>query len=457
MQEPICAIATPPGRSAIGVIRCSGEKIFPIIEKFFSTPRGKVILKEKPRYALYGNFTDGKELIDEVILIPFVSPNSYTGEDMVEIHAHGNPIILQKILKVLLSHGFRPALPGEFTKRAYLNRKIDLTQAEAIKAIIEAKAERELQQALNLRQGSFRKEILSFRSELLNLIADINAELDFIDEGLTFSAKETKLRQLEELLEKTNSLILLAERTQRYRHGFEVAIIGAPNAGKSSLLNRICGEERAIVSDIPGTTRDYLESEITLDGISFTFLDTAGIRAHVQDLIEKQGIERSLKKAQVADIIIFLIDGSIEKEKALPEEILSVLSQTPEKIIFSVINKKDILHESMKELAFLPGEVLYLSLKTGEGFVELLEKLKEKAQEKMPHGDALLLAPWQIELLKKLKEHLIKSKNFIELDEYPEIISAELNLALDALAEITGEIQSEEILGRIFSRFCIGK
>ncbi|MCS6983639.1 MAG: tRNA uridine-5-carboxymethylaminomethyl(34) synthesis GTPase MnmE [Leptospiraceae bacterium] len=458
MAEPICALATPPGRSAIGIIRCSGDNLFPIIEDIFQTTKGKVSLAHNHRYALHGHICENNQIVDEVILIPFRSPHSYTGEDVVEIHAHGNPIILQKIIKILLTRGIRAAQAGEFTRRAYLAGKIDLTQAEAVRAIIEARAERELQLALNLKQGSFRQEILQLRSDLLNLLADLNAELDFIEEDITFSSREEKIERIQKLTYSTLSLLKAGSQSERYRKGFEVAIIGAPNAGKSSLLNRLCGEERALVSEIPGTTRDYLESEITIDGISFTFLDTAGIRSHTNDILEKAGMERSFKKAKSADIVILLLDGSLPPQEALPQELIVFLKSPECKArVLSVINKKDILHHEMQKSLELPGTTLWLSAKTGEGIQELMDELRKAALELLPHGDALLLAAWQLELLEKLKAHLDNALEMIKANSPAELTCAEIQEAAERLAEITGEIAREDILGRIFSRFCIGK
>ncbi len=459
MGSPVCAIATAPGRAAVGIIRLTGDNTLTLLSPFILRDGKTVNLKKKPRYAHFAQFVAQGRILDEILVLPFVAPHSYTGEEAAEIHAHGNPVILQQIVKVLYENGFAPAGPGEFTRRAFENGKLDLSQAEAVKAIIEARNERELQKALNLKAGSFRREILQLRSDLLNLQADITAELDFIDEDLTFVEPIEKLRRLEHMRQTVESLIQAGKRAERYRSGYQVAIIGAPNVGKSSLLNRLCGEERAIVSDIPGTTRDYLESEITLDGYTLTFLDTAGIRSHATDAVEKVGISRSLEKALQADIILLLVDGSLPAEQAYAEAPLSFAQERlAGKNILTLVNKCDQLHPSHEtNTAELPGTILQLSVKTDAGFKALVAALVSCAETLAPRSDALLLSVWQMELLERILKELNTAEELLRCHNSPELITASLQQSLEDIAILTGEITAEDVLGRIFSRFCIGK
>ncbi len=452
-MEPICALASPPGRSAISVIRLSGDGTLELLEKIFVPfSKEKKPLRERARRALYGKIEYEGIFYDEVVLIPYVKPHSYTGEDAAEIFPHGNPILIQEILSLLYKIGFSPARPGEFTQRALLHGKIDLTRAEAIRSIIEARSKKELELSFALKKGKFREFLYSLRRDLLNITADLTAELDFSDEDIEFLSLEETRKRLQEILSLLSSTLKYSAQAQIYREGFSVAIWGAPNVGKSTLLNALLGEEKAITSEIPGTTRDYIEGRLYLRGIPVNFIDTAGIRQDPNiDPIEKIGIERTLKKGEEADLILFLIDASKKEAPSFPEKL-------QEKPFFLLLNKWDIhipFWEEEKDFPYTPLGVLRISAKKGEGLENLIKKMEEFISQKEPPSGALLLASWQKDLLEKIKEEILKALSLRK--EELELMVSHLQNALEYIGELTGEITTEELLGRVFSRFCIGK
>ena len=464
MSHPICAIATPIGRSAIGVIRASGENCLGLISEIFRPSSGKRYdLNAHPRVAVSGRLFKEDQIIDEVLLLPFKAPQSYTGEDSAEIYSHGNPIILKAILATLYTVGFAKAAPGEFTKRAFLSNKMDLTQAEAVREIIEAKTELGVQKALQMKEGSFRKKLLEFRSSFLNLIADLSAELDFLEDGIQSSSQNEKIARLNELLKELKSIQRHSGGLKIFREGLELVILGPPNAGKSSLINYLIGQNRAIVSEQPGTTRDYLQEEIAMEGMPLIFVDTAGIRAlkrTSETTIEKTGIENSLKKARNADLILFLLDGSLSMEEPSYVSFMQELKSFQKKEQIILINKKDILHKdwaSPKKIQHLKKEPIFISALTGENIDLFQQKLKELISRKHSHGEGIMMSAWQNDMFSRLLSAISHTKNLVLCKETDEIIIASLQDALDTISQLVGEISDEDILGRIFSRFCIGK
>ncbi len=469
MNEPICAIASAYGRSAIGVIRLSGSNSHKILQSIFK-PFSKNIqsLTEHPGKTILGSILWKNSFIDEVIVISFNSPKSYTGEDSVEIHAHGNPLILEKILNILYKIGFRPAQPGEFTKRAFLSGKLDITQAEAVNEIITSKSIFSLQSALRMKQGRFRSMLLQFRSDLLNLVADSSAELDFIDEGIHFSEKKEKSKILNDLILKVHSLLEVSKSMQIYRNGMEIVILGAPNVGKSSLLNYLYGRERAIVSSIPGTTRDFIEAEIILDGIPVRFVDTAGIRIikdkNSHSSIEKLGVEKSLEKAAQANMILFLLDTSLPFKKALEEapiqELQKQVKHSEDIKVFTLLNKLDIMHFSWKNGFALPEifqNFMQISLVEQKNMDKFIKKFKKMVISKKSDQEGILLSAWQVEIFEQILEILKEALELITFNAQHELFVSTLQISLNLIGQLTGNISNEEILGRIFSRFCIGK
>lgn len=474
MGEPICAIATPHGRSAIAIIRASGNGSLEKISKIFSFSDQKQSLDNLHRKAVYGKifkYDLPSWIIDDVILIPYKAPFSYTGEDSLEIQCHGNPIIVEAIIKELYKIGFSPARSGEFTRRAFLSGKMNIDQADAVSDIIDARNQTELQYALAKKDGFFRKKMLQFRSEILNFHADLTSELDFMEEDIQFLTKKEKLQTIKNLTQNLQNLIALSEKSDLFRKGITITIMGPPNTGKSSLLNYLSGSDKAIVSSIPGTTRDIIESHIELAGTPVTISDTAGIRHDSQDTIEKMGIKIAMDKASVSDIHYLMLDGSISPQESLNNSSIleSCLNHNRHKS-WILINKWDIVHSSWKEVYQSSNFwekifsqkisldcILPISVQNGYN-IDRLNKLTENyIKQTFTHEEGLLLSVWQKDLLIQSIKELSIIKEALKMDENLEIITASLNIVLGYIAELTGEITSEDILGRIFSRFCIGK
>jgi tRNA modification GTPase len=452
-SEPICAPATSAGRSAIAIIRASGaplkgETIFEKLGSSFQTKDYKTAADLGPRKTHYGLIKSATGVIDDIVFVKFEGSASFTGEDSFEIHCHGNPLVIREILNLLYGLGFRAAEGGEFTRRAYLNGKLDIDGAQAIAEIIEARNGESLKAARRLKSGTFRSGMLALRSQLMNLLADLNAELDFIDEDISFATLETKLKILAEATTTVEKLRQDAERFDSFKDGVNIAIVGRPNAGKSSLMNRLLGEERSIVSDIAGTTRDYIEGELTIAGFNVRLFDTAGLNEASNDPIEKIGIERTQELMQRAHICLQLIDGSTaEAEEKMP--LISAQASS-----LQVINKSDTLHDSRRKSS--THEALLISAKTGDGVAELLVQMEKLIAERAPSA-ALPLNLWQRQLLGQIAENLNQTSEGLKARELPEVITHTVQVAVDKIAALTGEITSEDILGRIFSRFCIGK
>ena len=472
MFHPICAIASPLGKSAVGIIRITGSDCIEIISKLFKPFSNKIInLHTHHKKSIFGTIIWNEQIIDEVLILPFVAPYSYTGEDSIEIYTHGNPLILKNILGILYKNNISPAEPGEFTKRAFLSGKIDISEAEAVREIIEAKSNEALQGALRMKQGKLRNLLTKFRSNLLNIIADASAELDFIDEGLEFSERQTKNNTILLLIDEAKSLLQASQSLKIYREGVEIVIFGAPNVGKSTLLNYFVGEKRAIVSNIPGTTRDYLEIDISLDGIPTKIIDTAGIRKIYDDdenlYIEKLGIEQSIDKANKADIIILLMDTSIPLEESIllsPFEELHKL-QHQSKIIL-VCNKIDTMHASwndinieffQKRIKINIIEIILISVIQEINLDLFRTKIKNLLNTTSSHSEGLTLSSWQEQILENIIQSLQESSNLLIWEEPQELFVSSLQNSIDLIAQLTGKITEEDIIGRIFSRFCIGK
>lgn len=457
VSDFICAPATAAGaRSAIAVIRASGSSLKPgalfvALGESFTTRTGKVATELGARETHYGHLKDSEGEIDDIIFVKFAGTASFTGEDSFEINCHGNPLIIRRILALLYTLGFRAAEPGEFTRRAYLNGKLGLDAAQAVAEIIEARSALSLKAAQRLSQGHFRKEMLLLRSQLMNLLADLNAELDFIDEDISFATRETKLKILSDTEAAALRLEKEAARFDRLKGGVHIAIVGVPNAGKSSLMNRFLGHDRSIVSDIAGTTRDYIEAEIEIAGVNIRLFDTAGLRENSPDAIEQLGIERTHELISRAHICLLLIDGS---EPRHSESLSPNIAPTAKRL--TVVNKNDVLHPSWNSIAEGADKPIFLSARTGEGMPALLAAIGDIVTELAP-ADALPLSDWQRNLLAQIAHDLHVAGNAVQENELPEVISHTVNEAVRKIAELTGDITSEDILGRIFSRFCIGK
>ncbi|MDQ7055381.1 MAG: tRNA uridine-5-carboxymethylaminomethyl(34) synthesis GTPase MnmE [Persephonella sp.] len=447
VKDTIVANATPLIPSAVAVIRISGEKALSIGEKLFTLPE-----KVEERKAYYGRIKDRKgEVIDEGLLLFFKAPRSFTGEDVVEIYPHGSVPVVKKILQEAVYFGARLAEPGEFTKRAFLNGKIDLTQAEAIAELIEAKTERATKSAVNLLEGKLSEKVKQLREELMHLISLIEAEINF-PEDVEEIEEETIKRDLKSVLNKIEELLKTYRKGEIIREGIKLAIVGRPNVGKSSLFNAFVGYERAIVSEFGGTTRDFLEENLSIKGIPVKLLDTAGIRK-TENRIEQIGIEKALEKIEEADVVLFVFDLS----EGITEEDMEIYEKVKNKNPIIVGNKLDLILDK-KEKKYYFKDVIPVSSKTLQNFDQLEEKILQKLNLLEEADTDIYINLRHYELLKKAKEVIEEVLKEIEyLLSNREILMLEISEAVKALEEITGEITTEDILGNIFSRFCIGK
>ncbi len=454
-SETIAAPATPPGESSIAVIRLSGPQAVSIADKHF---RGNRKITDLKGYeAAYGTFTDSEDKdLDEVVIVVFKAPHSFTGEDIVEISTHGSPFIVSRVLESLVKSGASLARPGEFTQRAFINGRIDLVQAEAVADMISANSSASLELALTQMKGGVSNDIKSMRSSLLDLASLLELELDFSEEDVEF-ADRTQLKNLiEQCLIQTKKLSGTFRAGNALRTGIPVAIAGKPNAGKSTLLNTILQEERAIVSEIPGTTRDTVEEEITINGVRFRFIDTAGIR-DTTDLIEKEGVSRSLKKMETATVILYLFDLSNDTTEDINSTLKEVTSRNSfkDRVLIPIGTKSD-LTSAVDHPAV--ADMTVISAKTGKGLDILFAKLEEIASNrKQEAGDHAITNIRHKTALDNASDFLQKALNGLTQGISTDLIASDIRSALFHLGEITGEVSTDEILGNIFSRFCIGK
>jgi len=448
-EDTIVALATPAGVGAISVIRVSGPTSFSAVDNIFY---GNSKIENAASHTLhYGDIKNqNDEHIDDVLVSIFRAPNSYTGEDAVEISTHGNPLVTQKVIELLITNSdIRLAEPGEFTKRAFLNNRIDLAKAEAVADVINSRTEASFRGARNQLDGFLSRKVNELRSQLLNSSSFIELELDFAEEDIKFVNQDELLKRIDSILIEIDTLLESYEFGRVIQDGVDVAIVGKPNVGKSSLLNYILKESRAIVSEIPGTTRDVIREEVSIGGILFRLFDTAGIRTS-DNPIEKEGILRSQETVRNADVVIFLEDVQQGESKDLLLDLLNYTS--PDKII-KVVNKIDLNKEFSKD-----SEVR-ISAKTGDGIDLLFKKLKEKTigNESYTEKTAIVTNLRHHNCLKKSRENLMNARESILNKMSGEFISVDLRNAEMNLAEIIGEVTSDDILNNIFMKFCIGK
>ena len=451
-NHTICAISTPYGSGGIAVIRVSGAQAIGITDTLF---RGRKSLLEAAAYTVHygeirrkGEETKSDEVLDQVLVSIFRAPHSFTGEDVVEIACHGSMYIQQTLLQWLVDAGCQLAQAGEFTQRAFLNGKMDLTEAEAVADLIAAQTKAEKDLALSQLRGGISNELAALRERLLTITSLIELELDFADHEELEFADRSQLNELaQEIDTKIGRLVASFKTGNAIKQGIPVAIIGAPNVGKSTLLNALLGEERAIVSDIQGTTRDTIEDTLILGGMLFRFIDTAGLR-QTDDTIESMGIERSRQAAQKAAVIIHLQDASE------PIDTLSELDDISEKKIIQVYNKVDLLGERREAKG---EERIFLSAKSGN--VEVLkEQLITYATEQCDMRNAVTISNTRhYEALVRAQDAIKRVQDGLQMQISGEFLSMDLQDCLTALGEITGQISSQEILNNIFSKFCIGK
>lgn len=442
--DTITAIATPPGRGGVGIVRVAGPLTTHIAENILG-------LVPKVRYAHFGAFYDNDNtIIDTGLALYFVAPNSFTGDDVLELHAHGSPIVLDQLVRRVIQCGARMARPGEFSERAFLNDKIDLVQAEAIADLINAASLQAARSATRSLQGEFSRKINTLVEVLTHLRMYVEAAIDFPEEEIDFLSDGKIATDLNLLNEKLQQVMLSAKQGQLLQEGMTVVIAGQPNAGKSSLLNALSGKDSAIVSSIAGTTRDVLREHIQIDGLPLHIIDTAGLRES-DDEIEQEGIRRAWREIENADAILLVIDVSVAGESNL-EHYTNLLRLNKPLII--VANKQDLIKKTIHVDNAITVEV---STKTGQGLAELKQILKSSVGFEEQQEDTFIARRRHLEALQLADAHLEQA--IIQLVEYRagELVAEELRLAQQALAEITGEFTSDDLLGKIFSSFCIGK
>ena len=452
--DTIVAPATPPGEGALGIIRLSGPEALTLAEKFFKGHK----LSAQPTHTLhFGHIKDGEKIIDEVVAGIYRAPHSYTGEDVVEISCHGSPYILQQLLRLFTTAGARMALPGEFTERAFLNGKMDLAQAEAVADVIASQSEASHRAAMHTLRGGFSADLKKLREQLIEFSALIELELDFSQEDVEFADRTKLYTLIEHAIQSVQQLIGSFQLGNVVKNGVSVAIIGAPNAGKSTLLNVLLNEERALVSEIAGTTRDTVEEMLNINGILFRLIDTAGIREHTTDMVEQMGVGRSLEKMRQADEVIYLFDA---------REDIAVIRQQCDKMrterlnFIPVANKTDLLDEATLSEKFrdMPG-LLFISAKIKEGIRKLKQALYQKVlSDKSNASDTLVTNARHHAALLEINKSLLDIKDAMDRQVPGDLMALDIRRCLFYLGTITGEIQIDrDILGTIFGKFCIGK
>lgn len=450
--DTIVAIATPAGQGAIGVIRCSGPEAITKVNQVF---KGRNLEKVSTHTAHYGPIRDGEATLDEGVATVFRAPRSYTGENVVELSCHGSPYVLRNVMEVLLRLGIRHADAGEFTLRAFLNGKMDLSQAEGVADLIASESATSRDAAINQLRGGFSEKIKELRERLLNFSSLLELELDFSEEDVEFANREALQHTLDEIYQTVKNLADSYQMGNVVKQGVSVVIAGRPNAGKSTLLNALLNDERAIVSDIPGTTRDVVEDTLQIQGVNFRFSDTAGIRTS-DDTIERIGVERTMQNLEKANLIIYIFDV----EAVNPEEVRADLAElNMQKPYFLVANKIDRGLTREQEEAFQRiGDVVFVSSEKREN----LDALRSKLMEVMELNDELTDKTMVTNLrhyqaLNETLEAISDIRDNFQQGVSTDFITIDIRKALHAMGEITGEITNDEILGNIFQKFCIGK
>ncbi len=451
-KDTIVALATPPGVGAIGVIRVSGDKTIELVNGIF---KGKDLSKVPSHSIAYGTIRDDKSIIDEVLVSVFKGPNSYTKEDVIEISSHGSPYILQKIIELILDKGARLAKPGEFTQRAFINGRFDLAQAEAVADLISSENSAMQQTAMKQMRGGFSAEIKQLRERLVHFASMIELELDFAEEDVEFADRGELIKLVEEIKATLEPLIESFKWGNVIKNGVPVVIAGKPNAGKSTLLNALLNEQRAIVSEIEGTTRDTIEDQITIQGITFRFIDTAGLRETL-DKVEAIGVQRTYDKLKEASLILFLIDLSKTKIEDFQNELAPILSSD---IPFLVIgNKMDLLSEEELTNWQKSHPIVPLSASSLVGIDELKNQLVDKVKkDKVSGNQTVVTNSRHYQALTSTNTALNKVLEAIDNQTTGDFLAMDIREALNHLGEITGEVTTDDLLDNIFSKFCIGK
>ncbi|MDT0651478.1 tRNA uridine-5-carboxymethylaminomethyl(34) synthesis GTPase MnmE [Autumnicola edwardsiae] len=465
LNDTIVALATPSGAGAISIIRVSGPEVISIVAPVFKAKSGKK-LEDQPSHTLHlGNIIDAERIIDEVLVSVFRAPKSYTGEETIEISCHGSPYIQQEIIQLMIRKGCRSAEAGEFTLRAFLNGKMDLSQAEAVADLISSENQASHQMAIQQMRGGFSNEIQRLRQELLDFASLIELELDFAEEDVEFANRDQFKELISRIQQVLKRLIDSFATGNVLKNGIPVAIVGEPNVGKSTLLNSLLNEERAIVSEIAGTTRDTIEDEMAIGGVGFRFIDTAGIR-ETQDIVESIGIKRTFEKISQAQVVLYLSPltpkGGIDD--AVLIEIEKIKNRFPQKPLLIVINKIDLLNESeireiKNKLNGIEGaNLLLLSAKTGSGVEELKDKLLDFVNTgALRNNNTIVTNSRHYNALLSALEEINKVQDGLNANLSGDLLAIDIRQALHHFGEITGEITNDDLLGNIFTNFCIGK
>ena len=452
-DDTIVALATPPGVGAIGVIRLSGSRAITIVNGLFPSKN----LQDQPSHTLYVGFLkEGENILDEAVVSIFKNPKSYTGEDVVEISCHGSPFVQQRVIDACIRNGARLAKPGEFTQRAFLNGKLDLAQAEAVADLIASNTAASQKAALHTIRGGFSANLSVLRERLIRFSALIELELDFSQEDVEFADRKKFYELINELTESTNQLVDSFSLGNVIKNGVSVAIIGKPNSGKSTLLNSLLNENRAIVSAIPGTTRDTIEELINIDGIIFRLIDTAGIRQQSTDVIEKAGMERSLEKMKQADLVLYLFDAA-EGKAVIQTQKLEFERQQLNYLL--VANKIDEVGEQFARYKFGDmGKVIFISAKQHLYTDVLKERMVDTVlQGRVQAENTIITNARHFHALKEVQKSLADIKEGLDNKLPGDLLALDIRHCLHYLGEITGEITNEDQLDYIFSKFCIGK
>ncbi|MGI6537450.1 MAG: tRNA uridine-5-carboxymethylaminomethyl(34) synthesis GTPase MnmE [Caldicoprobacterales bacterium] len=457
MGDTIIALATPPGEGGIAILRMSGGEAKEIAKKLFVNNKGRKLSEFKNRYMHYGRILDGEnKTVDEVLLVYMPAPATYTREDVVEIHCHGGMIPVRRIMELALKMGARLAEPGEFTKRAFLNGRIDLAQAEAVMDLISSKSEEAARASVNQMEGVLSGNIKEIRDDLLNLLAHIEVTIDYPEEDIDEIYQEQIKERLNFSYERCIRLLETADQGRLIREGIKTVIIGRPNVGKSSLLNALVRENRAIVTDIPGTTRDVIEEYINIRGILVKIIDTAGIR-ETMDMVEKIGVERSRRLTEDADLILLILDASEPLEK----EDRDILEWLKGKNILILLNKTDkplmISEEDVRPLT--DSTIIRTSMTDGTGLDELEEYIYELVYSGglSSKNSVMIVNNRHKEALMRAKDHLQEALNGVDSGVPLDMVSIDIRSAWEALGEITGESITENLIDKIFMKFCLGK
>ena len=457
MSNTIVSISTAPGIGGIGIIRMSGNETFEILNKIFKPKKEQKIEEIKGYTMKYGEIIDNNQIIDEVLVSYFKAPKSYTTENMCEINSHGGSIIVKKILEICLKNGADMAEPGEFTKRAFLNGRIDLAQAESVIDLINAKSDREAKSGIKQLEGALSKEIKDIKQEIMNVLVNIEVTIDYPEYDTPEVQKQELIMMLEKVEKKLSQLEESFDNGKIIKEGIKTAIIGKPNAGKSSLLNTILKEERAIVTDIEGTTRDTIEEFVTVKGIPIKLVDTAGIR-NAKDEVEKIGIQKSIEEAQNADLIIAIFDSS----KELTNEDKEILDLIKGKKAIILLNKTDLpskIDENNKQLKENAKNIIKISAKNNQGINKLYDKIAEMFSLNQINLDneVLITNVRHKNIISKALQNVKKANEAILVNMPIDIVTIYIKEILEDLGEITGEYVTEDIINEIFSKFCLGK